>query len=118
MSNPPLTIRNNHSPLCGDPPIVDNSAGCVVAARAKPPKRDSVRHGRCRSSRRLQCAASATDPGSRKILLVIEMLLYFGQHSAFIHSDCCRIGDVQESFDRIGRATFMDSRQRYSERID
>jgi hypothetical protein len=30
MSEPLLTIRNNHSPNCGDPPIVDNSRDCYV----------------------------------------------------------------------------------------
>ncbi len=30
MSTPLLTIRNNHTPACGDPPIVDNSANCYV----------------------------------------------------------------------------------------
>src|SRR5687768_5722138 len=30
MSDPLLTIRNNHSPSCGDPPIVNNSADCYV----------------------------------------------------------------------------------------
>lgn len=30
MSTPLLTIRNNHAPTCGDPPIVNNSAHCYV----------------------------------------------------------------------------------------
>ena len=30
MSDPLLTIRNNHALACGDPPIVNNSANCYV----------------------------------------------------------------------------------------
>ena len=30
MTDPLLTIRNNHSPSCGDPPILNNSADCYV----------------------------------------------------------------------------------------
>ncbi len=30
MSEPLLSIRNNHAPSCGDPPIIRNNAKCYV----------------------------------------------------------------------------------------